>query len=111
MLLARELLTAADRDEINIEVAFSIAGKGDRLTVGREPGREIARLVGSETGDFLAILAGGPDIAQVAERNLPLMIVRRANDLRFARRDMAGEPETDAQGQGERSLSGHGDDS
>ncbi len=84
-------VAAAGGDDEDVEVAVAVAREGDPLAVGREPRVVVAALVDREPLDVRAVLAGDPDVAQVAERDLARVVVRVADEPGLAAEGRAGQ--------------------
>ena len=89
-IVSRLTCAAGRGDDVDVHVPLAVAGERDRAAVGREPGVDVARLVDGQALDVLAVLVGGPDVAQVAERDLAVVVVGITHQLRLARRQSPG---------------------
>ena len=76
------------------------------LPSGENRGTRSRALFDGEADDLRAVLAGGPDVAQVAEGDLAVVVVRRANQLRLTCAGGRGDRET--KGSSNQSVAGHG---
>ena len=102
----RQLLRCAarDRHDIDVQVAFAIAGERNPLAIRRETRIDIARPVDGDAADVLAVLVRGPDIRQIGERHLAGVIVRVAHELGLVRGTRHGKCQ---QHRGSRKPRGH----
>ena len=83
--IVRRLTGAAGgRDHVDVHVSLAVGGERDRAAVGREPRVNVAGRVHGQAVDVLAILVGGPDVTQVGEGDLAVVIIGIANQLRLA---------------------------
>src|SRR6267142_2918450 len=72
------------RDYKNVEVAVSIAGESDPLSIGRKACIDITSTVHRQPLHVLAVFIRGPNVAEIAENNAAIMIMRITDQSRFA---------------------------
>ncbi len=75
---------AAGGHQVNVEIAVAIAREGDPFSVWREASVNVARSIDSQALDVLAVFVGGPDVAEIAEDDAAVVVMRIANEPRFA---------------------------
>ena len=71
---------------IDVHVSLAVGGKRDRAAVRGEPRVDVAGRVDGQPLDVLAVLVGGPDVAEIGEGDLAGVIIGVTHQLRLARR-------------------------
>src|ERR1051326_3056183 len=74
---------ARRRDDEDVVVAITIRGERDPLSIRREGGIDIARLVHREPLEVAAVFIRHPDVAEIAERHLAGVIRGMAQQFDF----------------------------
>ena len=74
-------LAALGRHDEDVKVAEAVAGKSDPFAVGREAGMNVAGGVNREPLRIGAVLVDQPEVAQVAEDDLAVVVIGVADEL------------------------------
>ena len=77
-------LPPPDRNQEDVEIPVAVAGKRNPFPVGRETSVNVSRAVDRQALHVLTVFVSGPDVAQIAEDDAAVVIMRIANQPRFA---------------------------
>src|ERR1700730_13980440 len=90
--MERELLRLAafGRNDVHVQVSVAVARERDPFAVGREARINIPRGISRYSLDVGAVVVGGPNVAQVRERDTALVVARVADQFGFPRETDAG---------------------